>query len=142
MMNQNKNKIKIIIILFIVIILGVIITFLCLSRNNNNIQIPNDYLAVFQGGSGEITYSTYIYKLDNEKKDSGYKYINTTNTTTSWGSSDWNINKTEEGTVVFAKDLFRIAEENNAYSYVELPNNKETYTIEEYQEMILSNKKN
>lgn len=95
-------------------------------------DIPDNYIAVFNGGSGEITYSTYIYKINNGQGNYGFKYINTTNTTTSWGSSDWNTKITSKGTVSWTQDVFKIAEENNAYSYVELPNDNKIYTIDEY----------
>lgn len=95
-------------------------------------KISEDYIAVFNGGSGEITYSTYIYKIDN-----GFKYINTSNTTTSWGSSDWDTKITSSGKVSKADDVFTIAEKNNAYSYVKLPNEDKVYSIDEFKSMFL-----
>lgn len=136
---KRKSRKTVIIALVSVVILGVSMISICLPKNKKTSQVPNDYLAVFQGGSGEITHSTYIYKLDNGKKDCGYKYINTTNITKSWGSSDCDVNKTEEGTVVYVKDIFQIAKENNAYSYVTLPGDSKTYTVEEYEEITTSN---
>jgi hypothetical protein len=58
-------------------------------------EVPNDYIAVFHGGVGELTYSTYIYKIDNNQANYGFKYINTTNTTKHWGSSEWNVKVTQ-----------------------------------------------
>lgn len=100
-------------------------------------EIPENYIAVFNGGVGERTYSTYIYKINNGQANYGFNYINTTNTTTSYGSPDWNIKITSKGTVNWTQDVFTIAEENNAYSYVQLPNDNKIYTIEEYMDMFL-----
>ena len=84
-------------------------------------KIPNDYIAVFNGGSGEITYKTYIYKINNKKENMGFKYINTTCTTKSWGSSEYNENITAKGKITFTDGVFEVAEDNNAYSYVTIP---------------------
>ena len=65
--------------------------------------------------------------------------INTENTTKSYGSSDWIIRKTGEGTVDWTDGVFKVAYENNAYDYVQLPNDSKTYTIEEFQNMFLMN---
>lgn len=40
---------------------------------------------------------------------------------------------------MWTDDVFTVAEKNNAYSYVTLPNDKKTYTIEEFQSMFLMN---
>lgn len=80
-------------------------------------KILENYIAVFNEGSGEITYQTYIYKLNNGHANYGFEYINTTNTTTSWGSTDWN-KITSKGTVNCTDNVFTIAKNNNAYSYV------------------------
>ena len=77
-----KDKIKYIIIglisvSVIVMILGIILILL----NTNNVysdKIPDNYIAIFNGGSGEVTYQTYIYKIDNGQDNYGFKYINTT----------------------------------------------------------------
>ena len=131
------NK-KIIIVLGLLIIAVIaIILFYMYNKENGNFgnDIPDDYIAVFNGGSGEITYSTYIYKIDNDQANYGFKYINTTNTTESWGSSNWNSKVTKRGKVDWSSEVFKIAEDNCAYSYVQLPNDDKTYTIEEFAKM-------
>ena len=51
-----KNKIIPIIIVAATII--IVLLFLIIKPKGDN--IPKDYIAIFNGGSGEITYSTYI----------------------------------------------------------------------------------
>lgn len=136
-----KDKIKYIIIglisvSVIVMILGIILILL----NTNNVysdKIPDNYIAIFNGGSGEVTYQTYIYKIDNGQDNYGFKYINTTNTTKQWGSDEVNIKITGKGTVTWTDDVFMVAKKNNAYSFVITKDSKNTYTIEEFQGMFL-----
>ncbi|MDR1100753.1 MAG: hypothetical protein LBL34_00075 [Clostridiales bacterium] len=88
------------------------------SRTN----IPQDYVAIFIGqSSAEISYSTYIYKIDNGHDNYGFKYINVTTSTVSWGSSQSETRITGEGKFDWTDGAFIIARENNAYSYVLLP---------------------
>ena len=63
------NK-RIIYILIGVTVVFVSAVFLFLSLKHEveyfGSEVPDGYIAVFHGGSGEITYSTYIYKIDNK----------------------------------------------------------------------------
>lgn len=133
-----KNK-KVFLFVMILIIVIFIVSYIIVIINRNNGKIPDDYIAVFHGGSGEITYETYIYKIDNGHANFGFDYLNVTNTTTVWGSDEWNTKITKRGSVQWTDDVFRIAKENNAYSYVTLPNSDKTYTIEEFMKMFLMN---
>lgn len=137
-MGVMKNK-KVFLFVVILIIVIFIVSYIIVIINKNNGKIPYDYIAVFHGGSGEITYETYIYKIDNGHLNLGFEYINVTNTTTSWGSDEWNTKITKRGSVQWTDDVFGIAKENNAYSYVTLPNSDKTYTIEEFMKMFLMN---
>ena len=135
------NK-KIIIVLGLLIIAVIaIILFYMYNKENGNFgnDIPDDYIAVFNGGSGEITYSTYIYKIDNGQDNYGFEYINTTNTTESYGSPNLIKKVTKKGEVSWSDEVFEVAEDNCAYSYVQLPNDNKTYTIEEFSEMFITN---
>ncbi len=105
----------------------------------NNDEIPDNYIAVFHGGAGEIVYETYIYKVDNKQSNYGFNYINVTKTTKSYGSDEWNAKVTKRGTVSWTDEVFSVAEKNYAYSYVTLPNDSKTYTIEEFMTMFLMN---
>jgi len=127
----------------ILIIVGVLLLFTIgihtlLSIKENN-EIPNDYIAVFHGGVGEITYETYIYKIDNDTPNMGFKYVNVTSTTTSYGSSKWNHRVTKRGSVGFTDEVFIVAEKNHAYSFVTVPKSNETYTIEEFRAKFIMN---
>ncbi len=130
------KKQPLIFILSICLIVITTITILVIRQFNTK-DIPDNYIAVFHGGAGEITYSTYIYKIDNKHPNYGFKYINTTNTTKSYGSSEREIKITGKGEVSWTDDVFQVAKENNAYSYVQLPDSDKQYTIEEYASMFL-----
>lgn len=133
---NSKKIVLIVIVLMTIVVIGVFGFSLYFKRQTNN-HIPNDYIAVFNGGYGEVTYSTYIYKINNGHANYGFKYINTTNTTVSWGSPDWKIKITSRGKVTWTDEVFTIAKNNGAYSYVKLSNDTKTYTIEEFQSMFL-----
>lgn len=125
-----KNKFKIIIIIIVLLIIVGLIIFNKINKNSN---IPDNYIAIFHGGVGEITYETYIYKIDNGQDNYGFKYINVTSTTESYGSSKWTHKITDKGKFDWTEDAFKIAEKNGAYSYVTVPNDDKKYTIEEFQ---------
>ena len=132
---QKKNFLLILVILYIsaLLLIGIVIYM----NQSNNFKIPNGYIAIFHGGVGEITYETYIYKKDNGNANYGFDYINVTNTTVSWGSNEWNSKITKRGSVQWTDDIFKVAKENGAYSYVTLPNTDKTFTIEQYMDMFL-----
>ncbi|MBR3324846.1 MAG: hypothetical protein IKG14_02210 [Clostridia bacterium] len=135
-----KNK-KLFCIFAILIIIALVIgSIIYINKNKtNNDEIPNGYIAIFHGGAGEITYETYIYKKENGHDNSGFDYINVTNTTVSWGSSEWNSKITKRGSVQWTDDVFEVAKDNGAYSYVTLPNSNKRYTIEQYMGMFIMN---
>lgn len=129
---------KSILVLILVLVVGVFFTFLFINSQGNKNKIPDNYIAVFHGGSGEVTYSTYIYKIKNDQPNYGFRYINTENTTVSWGSSKQKQKITGRGNIDWTDGVFSAAHENNAYSYVTLPNGSK-YSIEEFQGMFLMN---
>ena len=141
---KYKNK-KIFWLIMILIIIALMVSYILVTINKNskdntdNDKIPDGYIAVFHGGSGEITYETYIYKINNKQANSGFNYVNVTKTTTHWGSSEWNTKITKSGSVQWTDNVFEVARENNAYSCVTLPNSNKIYTIEEYMQMFLLN---
>lgn len=99
--------------------------------------VPDGYIAVFHGGVGERTYQTYIYKGENYQGNYGFSYINTTSTTKSYGSPDWNVVITKRGVFNWTEEAFTIAEENGAYQYVTVPGSRVAYSIEEFKEMFM-----
>lgn len=132
-----KKKIKIIGVVIIFIILLIIGGFVILNKRNIHSDIPKNYIAIFHGGSGEQTYETYIYKIDNGQPNYGFQYINVTSTTESYGSSNQISKITGRGQFDWTDGAFGVAKRNGAYSYVTLPNGNKEYTIEEFQRMFL-----
>ena len=131
-------------LIMILIIIALIVSYILITikksgDNTDNDKVPDGYIAVFHGGSGEITYETYIYKINNKQANSGFNYVNVTKTTTHWGSSEWNTKITKSGSVQWTDNIFEVARENNAYSCVTLPNSNKIYTIEEYMQTFLMN---
>lgn len=138
---NKKRKIgKIIAILSVIVIslVGFLIYYFGRDGGYSD-KVPEGYIAVFHGGCCEVTYSTYIYKVDNDHANYGFKYINTTNSTVSWGSPQWTVKITKKGFVNWTDDVFTVAEKNGAYSYVTVPNDDKTYTIEEFMSRFLMN---
>ena len=129
-----KKKVAITIMIIVLLLIFSILIFLKLKNSN---KIPDGYIAVFHGGYGEQTYETYIYKKNNEQANFGFNYINVISNTISYGNNQWNRKVTKRGSVTWTDDVFKVAKENNAYSYVTLPNSDKTYTIEEYMDMFL-----
>ena len=118
-------------------VLLVMVCFLAKNYSTGKETISTNYIAVFHGGVGEITYETYIYKINNGHANSGFKYVNVTSTTKSWGSSEWDSRITKKGKCQWTDDVFKIAKENNAYSYVTVPDNNKIYSIEEFEKVFL-----
>ena len=134
---KNKKIFLVIVILVIsVLIVTSIIVVINKKDNKNNGRNSDECIAVFYGG-GEIHHITYIYKIDNGQSGYSFNYVNITQTTKSWGSSEWNTKITEQGSIESKNDVFEVAKENGAYSFVKLPNSDKTYTIEEYMQMFL-----
>ena len=135
---MKKRVITIVSILMVIVVVCGLFLF-----NKNDIyllsEIPDGYIAVFNGGAGEITYSTYIYKIDNGQANYGFEYINTTNTTKSWGSSEWNVKITKKGKFDWTDGAFIVANKNNAYSDVTRPGDDKIYTIQEFKSMFIMN---
>ena len=135
---KNKKIFWVIVILAIsVLIVTSIIVVINKKDTKNNGRNSDECIAVFYGGGGEIHHITYIYKIDNGQSGYSFNYVNITQTTKFWGSSEWNTKITEQGSIESKNDVFEVAKENGAYSFVKLPNSDKTYTIEEYMQMFL-----
>lgn len=93
-------------------------------------EVEDGWIAKFNGGSGEITYHTYVYEAEN-----GYKYINTTSTTVSYGSPQWTERVIDSGTVSTKEEIVQIAKDNGSKQYVTFPDDKETYKISDFLNM-------
>ena len=128
-----------IIMILIALTLVLFILSITVFKKTKYDYVKDDYIAVFHGGSGEMTYSTYIYKIDNGHANIGFEYINTINTTKSWGSSEWNIKVVESGEFTFTDEAFVISRIHGAYDYVIDGYSNERFTIEEYQNRFIMN---
>ena len=122
-----------------IVIIGVISVFIYVGMmKNRNYDVPEGYIAEFHGGYGEITYTTYIYKMDNGKDNYGFQYISVEYTTISNGNPQRTGMLMEKGEVGFTDEVFEVAKKNKSYSYVKLPDdNSKIYSIEDYQKMFL-----
>lgn len=119
-----------------------IISCFCLSRFRNKSfeVVPDGYIAVFHGGSSGVTYETYIYKQEGIPDAAyGYEYINVTTTVKFWGSFESRSKITGRGYLHWTDSVFVAAKENNAYSYVTLPNDSKIYSIDEFAHMFVLN---
>ena len=105
------------------------------SKNDlkeENEVVPSDYMFYFVGEINKTKYMTYIYKIDNNQDNYGFKYVNTI------------INDDEEeivgkGEVSWTDDVFIVAKKHGAYSYVQYRGLDNRYTIDEFQVRFLMN---
>ena len=132
------SRINVIIVLSIILFVLFILN-ITLYKTNKYDHVKDGYIAVFYGGSGEVTYSTYIYKIDNGKANMGFEYINTINSTKSWGSSDWNSEVVSSGEFDFTDGAFIIAKKHGAYDYVIDSYTNQRFTIDEFQDRFIMN---
>ena len=93
-------------------------------------EVEDGWIAKFNGGSGEITFQTYVYKEEN-----GYRYINTTSTTVSYGSPQWTERVTDSGTVSTKEEIVQIAKDSGSEQYVKFPDDTEAYKISDFLSM-------
>ena len=90
--------------------------------------IDEKYFAVLHGGVGERTYETYVYKTDK-----GYKYVNVTSTTVSWGSPQWKHEVNKRGTASTREQIAEIAAKHGATGYCTyFKDYQNTHSIQEF----------
>jgi len=106
--NELGKHIGFVIIMFTILVL----TILIINYNNN--RIPTNYIAVFSGNKGNKTYSTYMYKKDNNNDTYGYKFINTVSNK----NQEKNYTILLKGEVDWKDQILNIAKRNNAYESV------------------------
>lgn len=90
-------------------------------------EVQDGYIAVLRGGAGERTYETYVYEMA-----VGYRYINTTSTTESWGSTRWNTVVDSYGYLNTKGEIVEVARDHNSCSFVTYPGDSRTYSIEDF----------
>ncbi len=123
-----KNKKLVIISIVVIGILIALGIFLLLKNNNSeDILVSKEYFVKFSGGVGEVTYHAYVYETDSETKK--YKYVLTTATTKSWGSSEWDEKTNKEGFAKNMEEVVDIAKEHGCGYVIYHDNN---YSLEEF----------
>lgn len=117
-----------------IMILIVEVVFVSISFiRDDNTEIPDRYIAVFKGESGETVHSTYVYK-EIKKNKTIYKYMNTVSRVNGYDSSAWQEKITKQGKLKKKKKIYDIAKKNEAYDYVKYEDGK-IYSIEEFKKM-------
>ena len=92
-------------------------------------MLTGDWIACFSDGAGEIFNKTYVYKT----ADGRYKYINSTATTVSWGSTKWKETVTGNGIVVTKEEIVEVAKKSGSCGYVMFPDDrKKPHTVAEF----------
>ena len=122
---KKIDKKKLNTILCILIGIGIVVIVGILIYNAVQATVPSGYKAVFVGEKDKVEYKTYIYKLENDEENYGFKYVDTT---------DGKI--TKKGRAHWTEDVLKAARENNAQDYV-LEDDKK-YTIDEYTERFMA----
>ena len=125
-------------ILLAIIIAIIQIVFVVYSYNQDqDIELSDNYIAVFKGETGERVNSTYVYvkyKGKGKKKKKQYKYINTVSTLNGYDSTSWSEEITKKGTLKKNKKIYEIAKKHGAYSYVKYEDGN-IYSIEDFKKM-------
>lgn len=106
-----------------------------LDQKDNTVK--NGYFAVFRGEYNNDIYSTYVYLHKKKNKKVEYKYINTKIITNQYDDINSIEKVTKKGTLKKKKQIFKTAEDNNAYSYVIWLKNYKIYNIVEFKEAFL-----
>ena len=140
MENKKVKTGKVICISILTFIIVILSAFALISGKifvNND--IPEDYIFVFHGGAGEMTYYTYIYKIDNNQANYGFEYINTVNVTKSWGSTETESKVIKRGKVDWTDSVFSVAKEHGAYDYVVTASGENITDINKLMERFIMN---
>lgn len=107
------------------------------SLRGDGYQVPDGYCAVLSGGSGEISYKTYVYCI---KGDDGgqpyYEYIHVTSTTVSWGSPVWNNRFDSSGSKNTREEIVETARQHGSGNFMTLPGDyRNVYSIDDFLNM-------
>ena len=93
----------------------------------SDVEIRDGYVAVLRDGSGEIMRETYVYEMAR-----GYRYINTTSTTESWGSTHWNTVVDNEGYLNTKEEIVEVAGDHGSCGFVTYPGDSRTYSVDDF----------
>ena len=126
------KKIGIIVVIVLLCVIEGFIIFFSFNRETSN-DIPTNYIAAFKGETGEIVYTTYLYETKKGKKVT-YNYINTISKTNTFDDTAGVEEVLKKGKLKKKNDIYKIAEKNNAYTFVKKKDDEKLYTIEEFKE--------
>lgn len=104
-----------------------IVQRLVFKTEDESDKIPDGYIAILRGGTGEITYNTYVYQTED-----GFEYINTTRTTLSWGSTKGKVKIDSQGSSVDMDRLLKIAEDHGSAQFVTFPDENKARPIDDF----------
>ena len=121
-------KKKIIIMLILILSIG----FFTGCGKKDKEVVKNAYSFYFEGGNNKITYRTYIYKVNNNQDNYGFRYVNTTKKKIDNKEVEIIVS---EGEVTWTEDVFTVAKKHGSYSYVVQDGIK--YSINEFMQMFL-----
>ncbi len=105
-----------IIILVVVVLLMLVLVFALIKINSNSTVVPSNYFAKISNGAGEIVHNTYLYLEYGDFRNA--TYIQTTEMTESWGSSNWIQKAYKKGKLNYAEEVLTKAKENGSLGYV------------------------
>ena len=91
------------------------------------VTVDAGYFAVLEDGAGEIMHKTYVYKTD-----SGYRFINVTATTVSWGATEWKEVVNSSGEVSSRDEIVSIAKSNGSCGFVLFAGENKACSIDEF----------
>lgn len=127
-----KKSVIIISVIFLILITSIMVFFV--YKQDDDIGVKLNYIAVFKGENGQVVHTTYLYKKKKNKKIT-YNYINTRSTFSGYDSSAWDEEVIKKGKLKRKKDIFKIIDKNNANSYVKIIKEDKVYSIEEFKEI-------
>ena len=101
--------------------------FNCLDTRITDAEIEDGWIAVLSDGAGEVILETYVYETDG-----GYRYVNVTATTVSWGSAKWNRTIDGSGTAATRDEVVNAATEHGSAGFVRLPDDDTIYSTDDF----------
>ena len=101
--------------------------FQCLGSQAADAEIEDGWIAVLSDGAGEVIFETYVYETDD-----GYRYVNVTATTISWGSAKWDRVINGSGNADTRDDVVTAATEHGSAGFVRLPDDDTVYSIDDF----------
>ena len=139
---MKRNSIILTVILSFIIFMLAYFCYTYVIENkevNPTMSSDSTLVATFHGGVGEVIYETEIYKIDNDNDNYGFRYLNIKSSTAMWGSSERKREIINKGNFSWTDEAFEIARRNNAYSYVTVPSDDKTYSIDDFMEIFIKN---